>query len=172
MRLVPGQDEGHLVAFGHLELADRRPALAAQWHGRVHLNGVRTADRAEAAFRAPHPRRDAAVIESNDQFRAHADSSAHAANQPHDVGLSSPYRHAVGERDRAGIGLERGVEHERVAAVRTGYASNWVGRGDEPPAVLGRAEQRREAGRGIEPGEAPSRSSRRERRGLRSGSPR
>ena len=62
--------------------------------------------------------------------------------------------HEVDHPDRAVLGLELGLQDQGVAAVAAPDAPDPTGRGDPPVAIAPVAEQRREAGPGVEAGQA------------------
>jgi hypothetical protein len=68
--------------------------------------------------------------------------------------LGNARRHEVHDGDHAGPGLELGLEHERVVAVRPPDARHGAGRRETPAAVGLGTQQGGEAGRVIEPGQA------------------
>jgi len=65
-----------------------------------------------------------------------------------------PLRHAVHDRDGAGVRLEPGLEHERVVPVAPLDRARPVARREPPAPMLGAAQQGGKAGGGVEAGHA------------------
>ena len=65
-----------------------------------------------------HPGHDRAVVEAEHELHPHLDTSTDSLDDPHEVGLRLARRHEVDEPDGAVVGLELGLEDERVAPVR------------------------------------------------------
>ena len=144
--------EGHGRALIDAELADRGEVLAAQLDRGAQLERVGAGDGADPELLPAHPRHDRAIAEAHDQLHAHRHMAAHAAHQPDhvDVVLVVGERHEVGHRDHAFSGLERGLEDRGAGQIAALGAADLALRRDQPAPVLGRAEQRGEAGVRIE----------------------
>jgi hypothetical protein len=101
---------------------------------------------------AADPRHQRAVVEADDQLHAHRDAPLTAFDDADHLGHA--WRHAVHHGGDACLRLELGLEHERVAAVRTSHAPDLARRGQTPATVVGGTQQRGEAGGRVETGQA------------------
>jgi hypothetical protein len=150
VRRVPGEHERDLVPGFQLELRHRREVLAAGGAARDQVDGVGAGDRGHPVLDGPHPRHDAAEVEAQDQLHAHGDAPAQAARDAHHVGRLVADRHRVHHLEHAPVGVEVGLQYERVVAVAALDVVG-VGRRREQPAAVRRvAQQRREAGGRVE----------------------
>ena len=150
-----GEGELRGLALGDGELADGPHVLAAQGYLGPQHHHVGTRDGAHGLLVDPrHPGDDRAVVEADHQLRPHLDPTASADDETDQVRGVAAERHEVDERDGTFGGLEVGLEDQRVVAVAAADARGRLGRGDQPAAVLGPAEQGREAGARVEPGPA------------------
>src|SRR5439155_6359140 len=70
--------------------------------------------------------------------------------ETHHARLVHPRRHAIDERDGAFVRFELGFENERVVAIAARHFSRLTPWGDEPATVLRFAQERGEAGPGVE----------------------
>jgi hypothetical protein len=84
----------------------------------------------------------------------HRHAPPHALDDPNQIGLALPGRHAVHDAHDAVVGLELDLEHERLAAIAAACGPYAAFRGEQPATVTLVAEQRRETGSGIEAGQA------------------
>ena len=84
----------------------------------------------------------------------HRDPARDALDDPHDLDGAPPDRHEVDDAHHAVVGVERGLEHERVPVVAAFDGADPAGRRELPAAVLGRAEEGGEHGLGVEAGHA------------------
>ena len=122
---------------------------------RVQCHHVRPRDRAQRpVIHARDPRNRAAVVEAQHQLHAHPHTSSLAAHQADDVGVAVAGRHEVDEEDGAVGRLDARLENQGVAAIAARDAGAFIGRFDQPPAVLRAAEQRRKARGRVEAGPA------------------
>ena len=139
--------------------------------------GARSGRRSRAARRrsgAPTARR--AVVEADRQVGRDLDLTAHALDDPDEDRVLLPRRHEVDDANRALGQLEGRLQHERVGPVPACYPLRLVSRREQPATVLGVPEQGREAGAGVEAGEAepvdrPCRATRARRSGDRRSAP-
>ena len=100
-----------------------------------------------------HPGPDPAVVEADDPDVAQHDRAAHPLHPAYDVGSTIARRHQVDDADLAGVGGVRRLQHRAVTDVAARGGVLALG-ADEPVPVLVVAEQGREAGRGVELGQA------------------
>ncbi len=147
---MPGELERHGVARAHRERSDGGHVLAADLDRRAQAERVRTADRAQPAVDAAHPRHDRAVVEPHDELHLHRDPAATTFDEPDHIELIVAGRHAIDDRDFAFIRREDGLEHKRPVAVVPLDALRLRHRCEQPTAVVGSAEQRGEARARIE----------------------
>jgi RNA polymerase sigma-70 factor (ECF subfamily) len=154
MRRVPGEDEPDLVARGELELRHRREVAAARRPPRDQVDGVGSRDRDHAVGHAADPRDDAAEVEAQDQLHPHRDAALQAARDADHVGRLVADRHRVDHLEHAAVGVEVGLQHQRVVAVAALDALHLAGGREQPAAVRRIAEQRGEAGGRVEPRQA------------------
>ena len=70
------------------------------------------------AVEASHPRHDRPVVETEGELHSHLDGAPDALDDPDDVRRLAAGRHEVDQAGSPGGGLELGLEHERVAAIR------------------------------------------------------
>jgi hypothetical protein len=118
----------------------------------VQEDHIRTGDGAKRPVsHVVDPRHAGPVVEAQNQFHAQADPSPITADHTDDVGIAPPGRHEVDHGDRATGGLETGFQDERVGAVAADRPHVVVNRRNQPAPVLRSAEERGEAGAGIEP---------------------
>jgi hypothetical protein len=149
IRPVPGEDERHPLARGHLELGDRALAAPLELDRGVEPQRVRPGDGVPAAVRAAHPRHHPPVVEPDDELARHPHPPADPFDDPHEVGRVPSRRHEVEDPDGALVGLPHRLEHEGVVEVAPGRLTADPG-GDPPAAGLRPAEQRGEARRRVE----------------------
>ena len=69
---------------------------------------------------AAHPRPDLAVVDADDPLVPHPHRPAHAGDPADQVGPAVAGRHQVDQRDLAGVGPERRLEHRGVVEVAPG----------------------------------------------------
>ena len=169
VRGVPGQREGAPLTGRDGEVGDGGEPFAMERHVRGEQERVGPGHRPDAAGRAAHPRHHRAIVHADHQLHPHGHRAPETDDLPDDHRGPGPLRHAVHERDRAGVRLEPGLEHERVVAVAPlrPSACRRAGRG---PSAHARG---RPAGRQSRPGSRSgarraSRWSRRARRARRS----
>src|SRR5512138_3489441 len=146
VRRAVGQDEREGLSRLDLEARARPHVAVLERHRRAQHDLVRPRDRADApALGEPgDPRDRAAVVEAQDELHFHGDAPAPADDRAHEVRLRAANRHEIDQRDRARIGFPFGLEDERIGTV-TPLRLDSLRRGELPPAVLGRAEERGEA---------------------------
>ena len=89
---------------------------------------------------APNPRDRRAVVEADDELRAHVHLAPQAFDDAHDVRRLAAGRHEVDQADRAGIGLPVRLEDERAWPVAATCLPRIAAGRDDPPAVIGRSE--------------------------------
>ena len=122
--------------------------------------GVRYAERVRAGdgdprvVDAPHPGHDRAVVEPDHELGAHRHLAVEPLDDADDVGRLAARRHEVDRPHRARVRLEDRLEDQRVVAVAARRAADLVPGREQPAAVIGRAEQRREARARVEAREA------------------
>ena len=100
------------------------------------------------------PRSGPAVVEPRRQYRRHRDRSAQPLHHPNHPRMGLSRRHAIDDADRSLRRLDVGLEHEGRGPVASRRLDDVDARSDPPRAVLLRAEEAGEAGRGIEAGQA------------------
>ena len=152
VRRVPSQGERDALAFLHRELRDRAHVFAARVCMRAEAQRIRSRDCKARVVGASNPRHDTAVVEADDKLRPHLDAAAHPLDDAHDVRRLAARRHEVEDAHDAFRCLPGRLEHHRVvevSACRLAFAD----RCEQPAAVLGRSEQRGEAGARVEAGE-------------------
>ncbi len=154
VRGEPGEDEGNAVALGDGERGERTQVAALERDRCVQCHRVRACDGDECAVDAPDPRDDRAVVEAERELHAHLDATADSLDDADEIRFGLARRHEVDEPNRAGVGLELGLEDERVAPVATARRAKLALGLQRPVPVLGVAEQRGEDGPGVEPRQA------------------
>ena len=102
----------------------------------------------------PHPRHDLAVVEADHELGAHRHLAVEALDDPHDVRRAATRRHEVDRAHRSLVGLVDRLQDQRVVAVPARRPVNAGRRREQPAAVIGVAEQRREARTRVEAREA------------------
>ncbi len=144
MRRTIGENEGHRLAFAHLEVGDRRHVLAAHFHRRPQHRHVRSADREQRpVFGTPDPGNVGAHAEADHKLHPHFHAAFDAAHQADDVGRLLARRHEVDDGHRAVFGLKLRLQDQRIVPVSARAAHYVFRRRNQPAAVLGRAEERR-----------------------------
>ncbi|GJE46333.1 hypothetical protein AEGHOMDF_5536 [Methylobacterium soli] len=144
------QGEGHGLASPHREFRDR--GLVRAPHGRLssehHLVGP--GDGAQVApLVAGNPGDGRAVVEAQRQIHPHGDPPVHTLDEADQVRAVAD-RHVVGDQDFALPGRVAGLEDEGAVAVASAGLDVLRHGRETPEAVLWRAEQRGEAGGGVE----------------------
>ena len=157
MRGKPGQNERNAFALVDNELRDRAHVLATCVDRRAERERIGTGESDASVLLVgslPHPGDHAAVAEADCELRAEVDAPADAFHDPDDVRRVATRRHEVEDaRNGAVLRLPGRLEHERVVEVAAG-ARRGSRRSEQPTAVLLVAEQRSEAGCGVEAGKA------------------
>jgi len=115
---------------------------------------VRRRDRAPRVVDPADPRHDRAVVEGHDQLHLHLDFAREPLDDPDEQRPLPPRHEAVDDPHPAGVGVVLGLEHHRVGEVPAARLRR-ARRCDQEATVLGRAEQRGEAGRFVEARNAP-----------------
>ena len=142
----PGEHEGNVLTGVDGELGDGAQPLALQRRRGAQPRRVRPGDRLDPAAEVADPGDDMAVVEPQAQFSAHRHGPAGPLDDAHDVRGPAARGHEVDHPDSAIRGVPLGLEDQRVPAVAPSGAGAAGGGGQQPPAVVGRAEQGREAG--------------------------
>jgi len=151
VRFRVSQAEGEALAFPDGKIADGLEIVAVERHRRAQHNHVGTGDRARrVAVDARQPRHRLPVSEAQDEFAVQIDLAVLAGDHAHEMRVTVARRHEVGEHRAAGVGLEAGLEDERVRAITPRDPGVGVVGADQPATVIRRAEERREAGIRIE----------------------
>ena len=70
-----------------------------------------------AVFDAGHPGHDGAIAEAQNQLGVHRELAARADDEAHDRRMLGAARHEIDQRRGAVVGLEMGLEHQRVRPV-------------------------------------------------------
>ena len=157
VRPEPREHEGNALTLVDPELRDRAHVLAAGVRRGAEAEGVGAGegDAGVVLVRAlAHPRDDAAVVEADRQLRSEANAALHALDDAHDVGRLPARRHEVEDtRDRTVVRLPDRLEDERVVEIAA-RARRRRRRREEPAAAVRAAEERGEAGPGVETREA------------------
>ena len=151
---VPREDEGDAVAFADGEVGDRAQVLAAGLDRRPEAERVRSGHGDPRVVEPAYPGDDRAVVEADDQLQVHRHTATLADDEPDDVGRLSARGHEVDHANGPGVGLPVRLEDQRVLPVAAAPAPAVPARREPPAAVLDRPEERREAGFGVEVGEA------------------
>ena len=148
VRGVPHQRERKALVLRDGEVGHRPHVLP---HG---LDPVPQRHRVRARGEAGQPvvRRDPgdhlAVVEAHRQLHVHLDGAADALDGAHQMRMTLPHRHAVGDAHRPGRGVVLGLDHERVRAVPAPGGEDCRGTsggGDLPEPVILVAQQPGEA---------------------------
>ena len=154
VRGVPRQHERHAVARADVELGHGVEVPAFELDRRREEEGVRACDCEQPVLAPADPGDDRAVVEPDGQAHPHRHASGDALDDADDVGRLAPRRHEVDQADRAVLGVELRLEDERVVPVGPARRRDRGCGGERPPTVLLVAEERREAGAGVEAREA------------------
>ncbi len=151
---VPGDVEGKALSGVDVELGNGLEVLAARLDRAGQTQHVGAGDGGDAAVFRAHPGDQGPVVEAGDELGAHPHLAAHAFDDAHEVGEVAAQRHEVDEANDAAVHFQLGLQNQGVAAVAAAHAARFAHRGDEPAPVFRPAEQRGEAGPGIEAGKA------------------
>ena len=145
------EGEGQALARRDGEAALGVHVLAMQIDRRAHHQHLRPRDRRHrVAVDARHPGHRPAVVEAHDEVEVEIDAAFEADHDAHDVGDAVAGRHEVDEHGAAGRRPEGRLEDQRAIAIAPRGGELQIARRDAPAAVLRRADQRGEAGTGIE----------------------
>ena len=151
VRRTMREDERHRRARCDVELGDGREIHTAKRHRRVQGDHVRAGNRTEGSVRqSSHPRNRASVVEAQDEFAAHSDTTAVSAHESHDVRVAAPWRHEIQHRNRTRRGFHHRFEDERAVSIRPFDRGARLGSFDQPSAVIRSAEECSKAGGGVE----------------------
>ena len=153
VRRVRVEHEGHALPFPDREVGHRREVLAPRVDRRPEGHRLWSRSGCEPPVDPPHPRPHPPVVEPDREVHAHLDPASHSFHEPRHLGVLLPDRHAVHEPDRAVVGVELGLEHERVAAVAPAGRPHRPSRSQPPVAVVVPAQELGEAGLRVEAGE-------------------
>ena len=151
MRRTVGQHERHAVAGANFEFGDRGQVFAVRCdRGAQHCH-VRPGDAEQrSVVLTPHPGNVGAEAEPHHQLHPQLHDALVAAHNADHVGSRATRRHEVDQRDGAVSGLEGRLQDQRIAAISSRAPGHLGYRRDTPMAMLSIAEQRAEAGIGIE----------------------
>ena len=94
-----------------------------------------------------HPGNDRSVIESEGQVHLHAHGSLDSDDDTYHIDVAITWRHKVEQHRCARWCFEQRFQHQGVTTVPAADSCVILLGRDEPPSMLGRAEQRSEAGR-------------------------
>ncbi len=143
---VVGEHERNGIAFRDVELRHGGEIFAVGLHRRAQRCHVGAGNGEHGAvLQSSYPRHVRAGAESQHELHSHLYRAGVAPNDADDVRGGAPGWHEVDQRDRAGIGLKRGLEDQRFASIAAFRFLDRVLRGDQPAPVIARAEQRCEA---------------------------
>ena len=149
----PGGREGERVAGVDLEVVDVAVVDRDREAGSTQHQLVGPGDRGDDLLApddaALHPRLDLAVVEPHDPFVLHPHRAADPGEDADQVGTFVGGGHQVEEGDDPGVGRERRLERGRLSDVPPGDLVVAM-RAQLPVAVIGGAEDRGEAGGGVE----------------------
>ena len=137
----PAKDEGDAVAFRDGERRHRAHVAALVLDGRAQEHRVGAGDGEEGSVERAHPGHDRAVVEAEHELHPHLDTSTDSFDDPHEIGLRLARRHEVDEPHGTVVGLQLGLQDERVAPVLAARRAELARRLDRPVAVLCVAEQ-------------------------------
>ena len=153
-RAHPGRGEGDLVAGGHLELVAVVAVVTVGEVRPAQHELVRTGDRHDdlVAVRLlpAHPRPHVAVVGAHHPVVPDPHRAARAREAAYDVRAVVADGHHVEQHHFAVGDGEGGLEARGPVEVLPRRGDHLVGRGEQPAAVLLGAEQRGEAGGGVE----------------------
>ncbi len=151
---VVREDERDPLARRHLEPGPDGALLVHHLDRGVELQRVGAGDRRDVGAVDRGPRRDRPVVEPRPQLGRHAHAPGHALDDAHDVGYAVAGRHEVDDADPPVGRGPLALQDEGVPAVAPGGARPAARRRQPPEPVLRPAEQRREAGGRVQPGQA------------------
>jgi hypothetical protein len=152
VRRSVGKQKRNGLAGRDVEAGDRLHAFASHRNARTHDRHIGPDDGLQAAVGEPaHPWNRRSVVEPENEFHAHRDASLAADDEAHQIRYRFAHRHEVDHPDGAVGGLEICFEHQRAGAIAPRHDRIVILRCNLPAPVLWGPEQRREAGRGIEP---------------------
>jgi hypothetical protein len=151
---MPRQNERHPLTRAHGELGDRAEVLPAGLGRGGQADRVGPGEAVQVIAGPLHPRHHPAVVEAEHQVHPHRHPAGNSLDHPDHAGVIGAPRHAVHQPDHALAGAELGLQHQGLAPVAAGHAVGAAGRGDPPEPVLLTAQQRGEAGAGVEPRQA------------------
>ncbi len=146
----PGQHERHPIAGPDDEIGDRRQSFAVDVDRGAQAEGVRAGNRDASIVDAPHPGDDMPVVEADDQLGPHRHSPRDPFHDADDIGRLSPRRHEVDDADAPLRRLVDRLQDQGQGPVAALAAANLRRRRQEPASMLRFAQERGEAGAGVE----------------------
>jgi hypothetical protein len=154
MGQVPGEREWQAVTLGDLEVGHGGPVLAMVVDRCPQHQGLGAGDGQQRLADPAHPGGQAPVVEPDAQLHAHRHPAPDPLDDPDHVGVGQARGHEVDHPDGTVLGLELRLQDQAIALVATPDPPDTAGRGDPPVPVALVAEQGREAGAGVEAGQA------------------
>ena len=151
---VPGPDEWDRFSGDGIELGGCSEILTLGLDRRDKAFEIGTSDAVETIAGPSHPRDDPPVVEPDDELHAHGHTARDALDDPNQRGMVRPQWHAVDHPHHTVTSVEVRLKDQRVRPVTPDDLMDVTDRCDLPVAMLPPSEQRREAGAGVESGEA------------------
>ena len=150
MRRMPHHQKRDSLTSTHRELRLCREPPAFCGDVGPERERVRPTDGAEVAIDLSYPRHDRSVVETDDQFHVHPYLAAESLDDAYEIRFAVARCHEVDDSHVTGISCEVGLENQRVGAIPASGGDDFRVGTNQPATVLRRAEQRREAGAGVE----------------------
>ena len=151
---MPGERERPALPGRDLEVGHGGEALAPERQVGGEREGLGPRHRVDPVRGSAHPGDHRAVVHSHHQLHPHRHGAPAADDLADQDRRALALGHAVDHRHRAVGGLEVRLEDQGAVAVPAARGSAAVAGGQAEPAVLGAAQQGREAGGRVEAGQA------------------
>ena len=151
MRRRIGKDKWYRLSRGNREFADGRQVLTDEMNRSAQHDHVGTGDSPQHAVLEPSdPGNDCTVAEPQHELGAHGHLAPLANHETNHARTRSGQRHEIDQRDCAVAAFEASFQNQRIRPITTAHNGPAVPRRNLPVSVAIGAEQRREAGVGIE----------------------
>jgi hypothetical protein len=150
MRRMPSQHERDPFPFAYLEFCYDRAVDNLVFALPMQKQVIRSSYHPDSSGYDSDKRQRGPVVETWKKLRSHSDSTSNSLDDPDDVGGIFAFGHEIDHTNGAAVRLNIVLDDRRSVAVSPGMPACLLPGREQPVAILGTSEQRREAGAGVE----------------------